>query len=49
MTAIIKHHVDYQAFRREQSKHIDRKIDGTDRPDKSIETITYGEVISDSK
>ena len=49
MAAIIKHHVDYQACRCEQAKHIDRKIDGTDRPDKSIKTITYREVISDSK
>ncbi len=49
MTAIIKHHVDYQASRCEQSKHIDRKIDGTDRPDKSIKPIPYREVISDSK
>ncbi len=49
MTAIIKHHVDYQACRCAQSKHIDRKIDGTDRPDKSIKTTIYREVISDSK
>lgn len=49
MAAIIKHHVDYQACRCEQSKHIDRKIDGTDRPDKSMKPITYREVISDSK